>query len=36
MDQIEHMVADDDEEIKRTFNMPRVEVFPGGIKISKI
>ena len=34
MDQIEHMVADDDEEIKRTFNMPSIEVFPGGIKIS--
>ena len=28
------MVVDDDEEIKRIFNMLSIKVFPGGRKIS--
>jgi len=34
LDQIEHMVDDDDEEIKSIFNMLSIKVFPGGRKIS--
>ena len=33
-DQKEPMVVDDDEEIKRIFNMLSIKVFPGGRKIS--
>ena len=30
------MVADDDEEIKRIFNMLSIKVFPGGRNISDL
>jgi len=36
IDQIEHMVDDDDDEIKSIFNTLSSKVFPGGGEISDL